>query len=137
MATTKTTGLTCMNCGAAITSGFFCAKCEAIAVGSDPGEPKSGKPQTYFHGSAGSRKKRDLLMENMIRWAKVAIILAIIGGGGYFVYANWGDDARAAYDRMNNPKEKYDPTKDAQVVEGDEAGKTGKRAFSTADTKGL
>jgi hypothetical protein len=130
-------GMTCMNCGAAIASGFFCPKCEAMATAGheEPGAKKAA-PGAYFSGKAGTAKKRDLLAENLVRWTKTVVILAVVGVGGYFVWSNYGDDIMAKVQNAGQEKERYDPTKDSAVVEEGEEGGS-KRAFSGADTSGL
>lgn len=130
---TAASGLKCMNCGAPIASGFFCKRCEA---GDEPTTEKEAKAGSRFSGETLRKRKQKLLLEDLARWGKMLLILAIVGGVGYGVYAVFGDQIKAKItdaQKATAPKEKYDPTKDANANEEDGAGGTnGKRAFSSS-----
>lgn len=124
--------LQCMNCGAPIKSGFFCQKCQS-------GEDDDAKPAdvwkgSRFTGEAKKKRQRQLLMEDLARWGKAALILLVIGGLAYGGYAMFGNRIKSQFkqaETVTQPKEKYDPTKDASADENDQAqGNNGKRAFS-------
>lgn len=124
--------LKCMNCGAPIKSGFFCQKCQSGE--NDDAKPADGWKGSRFTGEAKKKRQQQLLMEDLMRWGKVLLILAIIGGVGYGGYAMFGDRIKAALhgaETVTQPKAKYDPTKDATANEDDQSqAGNGKRAFT-------
>jgi hypothetical protein len=137
--------LACMNCGAPIKSGFFCAKCQSGET--EEVKKEDGWRGSRFTGEAKKRRKRQLLMEDLARWGKTLLILAIIGGVLYGAYALFGDQIKAKINQARNvaePQAKYDPTKDRTLQEDLAAtdgkptanGKqtTGKRPFTRAGT---
>jgi hypothetical protein len=133
--------LTCMNCGAPIKSGFFCAKCQSGE--SEESKKVDGWKGSRFTGEAKKRRKRQLLMEDLARWGKTLLILAILGGIGYGAYALFGDQVKAKLNEAkvaSEPQDKYDPTKDKEIQEEEAASggaatangrqTTGKRPFA-------
>lgn len=137
--TTET--LTCMNCGTPIKSGFFCAKCQSGE--NDDVKPNDGWKGSRFTGEAKKRRKQQLLMEDLARWGKTLLILVVIGGIGYGVYALFGDQIKTKIREAQNvteQKDKYDPTKDKAIQDQEAAadGKTtnGRRAFTPRAGRG-
>ncbi|MEA2553793.1 MAG: hypothetical protein QOJ65_1969 [Fimbriimonadaceae bacterium] len=127
-----TEALKCMNCGTPIKSGFFCAKCQSGEI--EVKSKEDGWRGSRFTGDAKKKRQQQLLMEDLMRWGKMLLILAIIGGVGYGGWAMFGTQIKAKIAEAQNvtkPKEKYDPTQDAAVSEEANAGgKNGKRAFT-------
>ncbi len=124
--------LKCMNCGAPIKSGFFCQKCQSGE--SDDVKPADGWKGSRFTGDAKKKRQQQLLMEDLRRWGKTLLILAIIFGVGYGGYALFGNRIKDAFKGAQSataPKAKYDPTKDATVNEEDQSqAGNGKRPFT-------
>ena len=131
MPSTKAESLQCMSCGAPISSGFFCARCQS---GEEPEQKKvSGPAGSRFSGAAKKQRQKELLKEDLAAWTKRILILAVIGGLGFAAYYFFGDDIKAYYNKMRgvtSPHEKYDPTKDSQVDSDDQGQANGHRAFS-------
>lgn len=122
--------LKCMNCGTPITSGFFCAKCQA---GDGPSGGEDGWKGSRFTGEAGKRRRQKLLMEDLARYGKMLLILAIVGGIAYGGYAMFGDKVKEKLNQASDvtkPREKYDPTKDGAATEDGKGEQNGSRAFS-------
>lgn len=123
--------LTCMGCGAPIPQGFFCKACEA---GVTPDNKRTNTTESKFLGKAGAARKKELFVEDMTRTVKRIVILAVLAGVGFIVWANFGDQITAYAKRMmkvTEKKERYDPTRDAQVVDSeDEVPGTQKRPLS-------
>lgn len=122
--------LKCMNCGTPIQSGFFCAKCQA---GDGPAQGEDGWKGSRFTGDAGRQRRRKLLMEDLARYGKMLLILAIVGGVAFGGYAMFGDRIRAALgqaESVTKPREKYDPTKDGEATEDGKGEQNGSRAFT-------
>lgn len=116
--------LTCMNCGTAITSGFFCAKCQS-------GETTNTAGQAKFSGRSKTAKQINVVSASMADLMRRVLILAVIAGVGfglYKVFQKQIDGAIAGVRAGTAPREKYDPTKDAEVTE-DGTGGSGQRAF--------
>ena len=136
----EATALKCMNCGAPIKSGFFCARCQS-GENDDLEIKGKGKADAWkgsrFSGEAKKKKQQALLKEDLTIWGKRLLTLAIVGGIGFAVYSLWGDQIVAWAQRVGGstaPREKYDPTKDAQADTDDKGEATGSRAF-TKQTK--
>jgi len=125
--------LTCMSCGTPIKSGFFCARC---ASGEEPAKKKDdGWKGSRFTGEAKKKKQQALLREELGRWAKRILVLAVIGGIAFGVKAVFGTQIVAWYDKMRGvttPREKYDPTKDKSADVDDQGQANGTRAFTKA-----
>jgi len=130
-------GLKCMNCGAPIKSGFFCQKCQSGE--NDDAKPADGWKGSRFTGDAKKKRQRELLMDDLMRWGKTLLIIAIVGGVAYGGYAMFGDRIKAAFkgaETVSQPKPKYDPTKDSAADENDQAAAdNGNRAFSKSPAK--
>ena len=123
--------LKCMNCGAPIKSGFFCARCQSGE------EPSTGKGEAWkgsrFTGDAKKKRQQQMLKEDLTTWGKRLLILVILCGVGFGGYVMFGDRIQAAFHQaqsVTQPREKYDPTKDASTTEDDQGQANGKRAFS-------
>jgi hypothetical protein len=136
--TSDAASLQCMNCGAPIKSGFFCAKCQSgenddlEIKGKDKGDTWKG---SRFSGEAKKKKQRALLMEELTTWGKRLLIVLILVGVGFGVKTffgrriiNWYESARGA----TNPREKYDPTKDPNANVDSKGDPNGTRAFVKA-----
>ena len=150
MAKTNTSdALTCMNCGTPIKSGFFCAKCQSGET-EETKKKDEGWKGSRFTGEAKKRRQRQLLMEDLARWGKTLLILAVIGGIGYGAYAIFGDQIKAKFNQAKvatEPQDKYDPTKDKEIQEEEAASTggatangrqtTGKRPFTRSSPKSI
>src|SRR5436305_2660043 len=92
----STEALTCMNCGAPIRSGFFCAKCVAAGEHDAPKKPKKddGWKGSRFSGEAKKKRQRELLMEDLATWGKRVVILAVIAAVGWGGWSLFGDRIR-------------------------------------------
>jgi hypothetical protein len=82
--------LTCMNCGAPIKSGFFCAKCQAgenddADIGKAKGKNEAWKG-SRFSGDAKKKRQQQLLMEDLTTWGKRLIVVLVLAGIGFTVY---------------------------------------------------
>ena len=123
--------LTCMSCGAPIKSGFFCANC--VSVEDAPKKKDDGWKGSRFSGEAKKKRQQALLMEDLTRWAKRIIVVAILLGIGFGVKAMFGTQIVAWIDKVRGetaPKEKYDPTKDKAADVDDQGKANGQRAFT-------
>lgn len=134
--TTDATALTCMNCGAPIKSGFFCAKCQSGETDEAKGKGKGkedGWKGSRFSGEAKKKRQQALLMEELQIWGKRILILAVICGVAFGVKTLFGERIVAWYDNVRGvtaPHDKYDPTKDASTDADDQANPNGTRAFT-------
>lgn len=109
-----------MNCGKPIKSGFFCARCQSGEA--EETKKDDGWKGSRFTGEAKKRRQRQLLMEDLARWGKTLLILAVLAGVGYGVYAMFGDQIKAKFNQaksVTGPREKYDPAQDKSVNDDD------------------
>ncbi len=133
MPSPKAEALQCMSCGAPISSGFFCARCQS---GEEPAPKKgmsNGPAGSRFSGAAKKQRQQELLKEDLTTWTKRILILGVIGGLGYAVYFFFGTDIINWVNRVRGvtaPHEKYDPTKDSQADGDDQSQANGHRAFT-------
>jgi hypothetical protein len=108
-----------MGCGAPIKSGFFCPKCEKRAEDSIGSDKPAG---SRFTGRAAAQKKKALLVEDITRLVKRLLVLAVVVGAAWFGWAQFGDRIMATVRGAQelDDQERYDPTRDVQVVEGED-----------------